>query len=122
LQSNNSWNKVKAEVHKDNRKLGIKFTVNKTIPKFKKGAKKINLNYSHSFVEFKNVLQSQYKTSWKQVVHEKFPVPADLEMIPAEQDHSSKANFCHAVELFIKQGSSRDELTRTAVHLHDTWW
>ncbi len=58
LQSNNSRNKIKAEVHQDSGKLGIEFTVNKTIPDFKNGAKKINLDFSHSFVEFENVLQS----------------------------------------------------------------
>jgi hypothetical protein len=38
LQSNNSCSKIKAKVHQDSGKLGIKFTVNKTIPDFKKGA------------------------------------------------------------------------------------
>jgi hypothetical protein len=52
-------------------------------------------------MEFKNVLQGQYKTAQKQVVHEHFPEPTDLENVPVEQDCSSEANFCHAVELFI---------------------
>jgi hypothetical protein len=34
LQSNNSCKKINAEVHQDSGKLGIEFTVNKTIPDF----------------------------------------------------------------------------------------
>jgi hypothetical protein len=55
LHSNDSCNKIKAEVHQDSGKLGVEFTVKKTIPNFNKGAKKINLDFSHSFVEFENV-------------------------------------------------------------------
>ncbi len=71
------------------------------IPDFKKGAEKINLDFSHCFVEFENVLQGQDKTAWKQVVHEHFPELTDLENVPAEQDCLTEENFCHAVELFI---------------------
>jgi hypothetical protein len=63
LQSNDNHNKVKAEVHQDSGKLGIEFTVYKTIPKLEMGAKKINLIWAHSFMEFENVLQGQYKTA-----------------------------------------------------------
>jgi hypothetical protein len=56
LHSNDTHNKVKAKVHQDSGKFGIEFAVNKTIPEFEMGAKKINLNWAHSFVEFKNVL------------------------------------------------------------------
>jgi hypothetical protein len=41
LQSNNSQN---IEIHKDNGKYGIKFTINKTTPEFNKGAEKCDLN------------------------------------------------------------------------------
>jgi hypothetical protein len=68
-QSNDAFNKVKAEVHQDSGKLGVEFTVDKTIPDFNKGAGKINLDWIHSFEEFENVLQGQYKTAWKQIVH-----------------------------------------------------
>ncbi len=44
LQSNNTCNKSQVKIHKDNGKYGIKFTINKTIPEFNKGAKKCNLN------------------------------------------------------------------------------
>jgi hypothetical protein len=69
LQSNDSHNKVKAEVHQDSGKLGIEFTVDKTIPDFNKGATKIHLDWTHSFLEFENVLQGEYKTAWKQIIH-----------------------------------------------------
>ncbi len=38
LQSNNPQNKSRVEIHKANGKYGIKFTIDKTIPKFNKGA------------------------------------------------------------------------------------
>jgi hypothetical protein len=101
LQSNNSCTKIKAKVHQYSGKLGVEFTVHKTIPNFEKGANKINLDFSHSFVEFKNVLQGQYKTAWKQVVHEHFLEPTNPENVPAKQDHSTEENFCRAVELFV---------------------
>jgi hypothetical protein len=101
LLSNDSCNKIKAKVHQDSGKLGIEFMVDKTIPDFKKGAEKINLDFSHSFVEFENVLQGQYKTAWKQVVHEHFLEPTNPENVPAKQDRSTEENFCCAVELFI---------------------
>jgi hypothetical protein len=42
LQSNDSCNKVKAKVHQDSGKLGVEFTIDKTLPNFNKGAKKIH--------------------------------------------------------------------------------
>jgi hypothetical protein len=59
LQSNDPRSKVKAEVHQDSGKFSIKFTVSKTTPEFKMGAKKINLNWAPSFVKFKSILQGQ---------------------------------------------------------------
>ena len=103
LQSNDPCNKVKAEVHQDIGKFGIEFTVNKTIPEFEMGAKKINLDWAHSFVEFENVLQGQYKTAWKQVLQENFPEPDDTAMVPAEHNCSLPENFHCALELFIKK-------------------
>jgi uncharacterized protein YicC (UPF0701 family) len=101
LQSSDSQNKIKSKVHQDSGKLGVKFTINKMISEFEKGAKKINLDFSHSFVEFKNVLQGQHKTAWKQVVNEHFPEPTKPVNVHVEQDCSSEENFCHALELFI---------------------
>jgi hypothetical protein len=101
LQSNDSRNKIKAKAHQDSGKLGVEFTVSKTIPDFIKGAKMINLDFSYFFVEFENVLQGQYKTAWKQVVHKHFPELTDLENVPTKQNHSTEKNFHCAVELFI---------------------
>jgi hypothetical protein len=101
LPSSDSQNKIKAKVHQYSGKLGVEFTIDKTIPEFEKGAKKVNLDYAHSFVEFKNVLQGQYKTAWKQVVHEHFPESTNPENVPIDQDCLSKTNFYCAVELFI---------------------
>jgi hypothetical protein len=56
LQSNDLQNKSRVEIHKDNGKYVIEFTIDKTIPEFNKGAEKCDLNCSDSFVEFENVL------------------------------------------------------------------
>ncbi len=77
LQSNNPQNKNRVEIHKDNGICGIEFTINKTIPEFNKGAKKCDLNWLDSFVEFKNVLQDHHKTAWKQVLQEHFLEPVN---------------------------------------------
>ncbi len=66
LQSNNPQNKSHVEIHKDNGKYGIKFTIDKMIPEFKKRSEKCDLYSLDSFVEFKNVLQGHHKTAWKQ--------------------------------------------------------
>ncbi len=77
LQSNDPNNKSCVEIHKDNGKYGIKFTINKMIPEFNKGAEKCDLKWSDSFVEFESVLQGHHTTAWKQVLHEHFPEPVD---------------------------------------------
>jgi hypothetical protein len=103
LQSNDTRNKVKAEVHQDSGQLGIEFTVNKTILDSNKGAKKIHLDWTHSFLEFENVLLRQYKTAWKQILHEFYPELVDAVMVPAKQDRSRKENSRHVIEFFIKK-------------------
>jgi hypothetical protein len=52
---------LKAEVHIDSGRLGVEFTVDKTIPDFNKGAEKVHLDWANSFEEFENVLEGQYK-------------------------------------------------------------
>ncbi len=85
-------------------KYGIKFTINKTIPEFNKGVEKCDLNWSDSFVEFKNVLQGHHKMAWKQVLHKHFPEPVDATVpVPATQDCSLEENFHQAIQLFIQQ-------------------
>jgi hypothetical protein len=94
LQSNDLRNKSCIEIHKDNGKCGIEFTINKTIPEFNKGAEKCDLNRSDSFVEFENALQGHHKTAWKQVLHDYFPEPVDGTVpVPARQDRSWEENF-----------------------------
>ena len=53
------FNKLKAEVHIHSSRLGVEFTVDKTIPNFNKGAEKIHLGWTNSFDEFENVLKEQ---------------------------------------------------------------
>jgi hypothetical protein len=82
LQSNSPHIKQKAEIHKDSGQFGIEFTLDKTIIDFIRGAGRVDLDYSESFLEFENLLLGWYLTDWKQVLHE----------LP-EQDRSSEANF-----------------------------
>ncbi len=104
LQSNDSCNKSCVKIHKDNGKYGSKFTIDKTIPEFNKGAEKYNLNWADSFGEFENVLQGHHKTAWKQVLHKHFPEPVDVTVpVPAMQDRSLEENFHKAIQLFIQQ-------------------
>ena len=107
LQSNDSFNKVKVKVHQDSGKLGVEFTINRTIPDFNSRAVKINLDWTHSFTEFENVLQGQYKTAWKQIVHEFFPEPVDPLNVTAEQDRSSEENFRRAIVFFFPKSLAR---------------
>ncbi len=94
LQSNDPQNKSCIEIHKDNGNYGIKFTIDKTISEFNKGAEKCDLNWSESFVEFKNVLQGHHKTAWKQVLHEHFPEPVNATVpVPVTQDCSLEENL-----------------------------
>jgi hypothetical protein len=74
------------------------------IPEFNKEAEKCDLNWSDSFVAFKNVLQGHRKTAWKQVLHKHFPEPVDV-MVPgpATQDHSLEESFHRPIQLFIQQ-------------------
>jgi hypothetical protein len=104
LQSNNTCIKSRVEIHKDNSKYGIEFTIDKTIPEFNKGAEKCNLNWTDSFPEFKNVLKGHHRTAWKQVLHEHFPEPVDATVpVPAEQDCNQEETFHQAIQLFIQQ-------------------
>jgi hypothetical protein len=111
LQSSDLRNKSWVKIHKDNRKYGIEFTIDKTIPEFNKGAKKCDLNWSDSFVEFENVLQGHHKTAWKQVLHEHFPEPVDATVpVPATQDCSLEENFHRVIQLFIQQMLNKKKL------------
>jgi hypothetical protein len=104
MQNKDTCFKMKAEIHIDNGKLGVKFIVDKTISNFNNGAKKIHLNWTTSFKEFENVLEGQYKTSRKQVIHDHFiPEPVNPAMVSLKQDCLKEENFCCAIELFLKK-------------------
>ncbi len=103
LQSNNLQNKSCIEIHKDNQKYGIKFTIDKTIPEFNKGAEICDCNWSDSFVEFENVLQGHHKTAWKQVLHKHFPEPVDAAVAGrATQDRSLEESFHQVIQFFVQ--------------------
>ena len=94
------FNKLKVEIHIDSGQLSVEFTVDKTIPNFNKGAKKIHLDWTSSFEEFENVLKGQYKTAWKQVMHDHFLEPVDAALVPTEQDCLLEENFRRVIEFF----------------------
>jgi hypothetical protein len=74
------------------------------LPEFNQGAEKCELPWVDSFTEFKNVLQGQHRTAWKQTLHEHFPEPVDAKRpVPSEQDCNSSENFCRAILLFFQQ-------------------
>jgi hypothetical protein len=107
LQSRDTRNKSRVEIHKDKGKYGIEFTIDKTIPEFNKGAEKCDLNWCDSFVEFENMLQGHNRTAWKQVLHEHFPEPVDATVpVPAKQDCSLEENFRRAIQLFTWRNPS----------------
>ena len=103
------FDKLKAEIHIDSSRLGVEFTVDKTIPDFNKGAEKIHLDWTTSFEEFENVLEGQYKTAWKQVMHDHFPEPVDAAMVPTKHDRSLEENFRRAIELFLKKALHKEK-------------
>jgi hypothetical protein len=95
-------NKSCIEIHKDNGKYSIEFTINKRIPKFNKGAEKCDITWSDFFVKFKNMLQGHRRTAWKQVLHEHFPEPVDgMVPLPVAQDCNLEEIFHEALQLFI---------------------
>ena len=49
LTSPNPCNKNKVKIHKDSGLYGNEFTIDKTIPKFNKGAAKVDLDYASAF-------------------------------------------------------------------------
>jgi hypothetical protein len=96
-------NKIRIEIHKDNVKYSIEFTIDKTIPEFNKRAEKCDFTWSDSFVEFKNVLQGHHRTAWKQVLQKHFPEPIDATLpMPVVQDCNLEENFHCAFQLFIQ--------------------
>jgi hypothetical protein len=104
LQSYDPWNKSHIEIHKDNGKYGIEFTIDKTIPKFNKGAEKCDLNHWSDSVEFENVLQGHHKMAWKQVLHKHFSEPVNATvLVPATQDCSLEESFPQDVQLLIQR-------------------
>ena len=104
LQSNNPQNKSHVEIHKDNDRYSIEFTVDKTIPEFNKGAEKCELTWVDSFKEFENVLQGQHRTAWKQTLHEHFPEPVHVTRpVPSMQDRNSSEKNCRASSVDAEQ-------------------
>jgi hypothetical protein len=85
LQSNNSCNKYKAIIHKDDNQFGIKFT----------------LEYVISFAEFSNVLLGCYQTNWKQMLHKHFPEPVGPEVVTPAQDCALAENFLGVINQFL---------------------
>jgi len=112
LMSPNPRNKNKAEIHKDSGLYGIEFTVDKTIPDFKKGADKVELDYANAFIEFENVLEGALNSAWKYVLKEHFPESIDdsTGVLLPESNRNSKESFQSAIELFLQHSTHEKKL------------
>jgi hypothetical protein len=67
LQINNPHKNVKVKVHQNSAKLGIEFTVDKSIPEFEMGAKKLTLT-GLTPLWSSRTYSGENKTVWKQVL------------------------------------------------------
>jgi hypothetical protein len=110
LQSNDLRNKYKAEIPKDSDSLGIEFTLDRNITDFICGAKRVNLDYVHSFAEFGKVLQGCLSSNWKQVLEVNFPEPANPETALPERDRSTADSFKCAIIFFLKHTLNEKKL------------
>ncbi len=113
MTSPNPRNKNKAEIHKDSGLYGIKYTIDKTIPDFNKGANKVELDYATVFVKFENVLEGALNLAWKYVLKEHFPEPMDDStgvLSPESNNRNSKESFQKAIELFLQQSVHEKKL------------
>jgi hypothetical protein len=88
LQSNNPYNKYKAEICKDDGLLGIEFTLDKTISEFNRTPEKIELGLLHKLC----------RVYWK---CKHFPEPDDPEVADPAQDCALAENFLRAIDLFL---------------------
>ena len=62
----------KALVHVDSGSLGMEFFYQKTLPDFIQAATKLNWSWAETFSEFENVLDSSYRTAWREVQKDHF--------------------------------------------------
>jgi hypothetical protein len=115
-------NKTKVEIHINSGRLGVKFTANKTIPDFNKGAKNIHLDWTNSFEEFENVLEGQYKTAWKQVMHDHFPEPGDAAMVPSKAGSLAGGELPSCNQAFSEESSPQREALGLPVQLLGAGW
>jgi hypothetical protein len=103
LTRTDTRNQNKAEVHKDSGLYGLKITVDKTIPNFKKAKEKVNLDFVRFFIKFKNVFKGTLNLAWKWVLKEHFPKPVDPADLTPENYCNLAINFCQAIQLFLQR-------------------
>ena len=99
----------KAEVHVDSGSLGMEFFYQKTLPDFIQAATKLNWSWAETFSEFENVLDSSYRTAWREVQKDHFShfnlsledATGDEMPVEPENRSDSEEGFYRAVKLFV---------------------
>ena len=97
----------KAEVHVDSGSLGMEFFYQKTLPDFIQAATKLNWSWAETFSEFENVLDSSYRTAWREVVKDHFNLSPDeraeevISLAEPENRADCEEGFHRAVKLFV---------------------
>jgi hypothetical protein len=101
FQGTNTRNK--AEVHIDNGKLGMEFFLDRTLLEFNQAGTRLDSSWSESFLEFKNILDDGYCTTWLKVLTDHFLKPQTNETKATRELKccDKKENFYRAISIFI---------------------
>jgi hypothetical protein len=91
---------AKAEVCINSGTLGMEFFLEKTLDQFNQAGTRLNLSWEETFSKFENVLGDSYRTTWNEVLNDRFPKP--LKEV-STHPRSKKEDFDLAIELFIKK-------------------
>lgn len=91
----------KCEVPIDNGTYGIEFFLEKTLPAFNRAGELFNWDWVESFSEFENCLEGNYKTSWQEILDEKFPEPLVGDPVDPDKDRSQGENFKKAIDMLV---------------------
>ena len=86
---------------------GWSFFYQKTLPDFIQAATKLNWSWADTFSEFENVLDSSYRTAWREVVKDHFNLSPDekareeISLVEPENRADCEEGFHRAVKLFV---------------------
>jgi hypothetical protein len=85
---------------------GWSFFYQKTLPDFIQAATKLDWSLAETFSEFENVLDSSYRTAWREVVKDHFNLSPDKNtgeemQVEPENRAECEEGFHRAVKLFV---------------------